>query len=578
MSEKKTVAAVRAALARGDLLSAYDQARRRTDAQAPTLDYLEVLTLARLGDHERALRLYEAYDLGARADSDALSLRARLLKDAGFAARGGPDKAMLREACKLYASVYVDTADAYPAINTATLALIVGRTELAIRMANAAVEHASADVDGSYYTLATLAEARLVLGDLAGARAALEAAVAADDADVGKRSTTVLQLQRLIEVIGPSAEADRLLALIRPPSVLTYRGHIFVGDPEVERGLAAKVRAALAAERVGFAYGSLAAGSDILIAEQLLAAGAELHVVLPVTEADFLAQSVAPAGQGWLERYAACRAAAASVTFASTMSHVGGQGQFAYGSKVTMGMARLRARHLNGDALQLAIVEETAAAGGSTRSDVRQWTETGGRSVVIQTEPLARPEMPRPTMTSDVDRGAYGLMFTDFPGFARLDERVLPLFQQEIMARAAQSLQRHAASVLHKNTWGDALYVVFADALAGADAALDLCDTFQEVDPRKLGLHQGAAMRIALHFGPTYSDIDPVTERINYYGSEVARAARIEPVTPPGSVYVTEPFAAILAMEPSHGFICDYVGQVELPKGYGTFPLYRLRR
>jgi len=260
------------------------------------------------------------------------------------------------------------------------------------------------------------------------------------------------------------------------------------------------------------------------------------------------------------------------------MSHVGGQGQFAYGSKVTMGMARLRARHLNGDALQLAIVEKTAAAGGSTRSDVRGWTETGGRSVVIHTEPLARPEMPRPTMTSDVDRGAYGLMFTDFPGFARLDERVLPLFQQEIMARAAQSLQRHAASVLHKNTWGDALYVVFADALAGAEAALDLCDAFQHVDPRKLGLHQGAAMRIALHFGPTYSDIDPVTERINYYGSEVARAARIEPVTPPGSVYVTEPFAAILAMEPSHGFICDYVGQVELPKGYGTFPLYRLRR
>ncbi|WP_293679744.1 adenylate/guanylate cyclase domain-containing protein [uncultured Phenylobacterium sp.] len=579
MSERKAVAAVRAALARGDLLSAYDLARQRTDdAQGPALDYLEVLTLARLGDHERALRLYEAYGLGGRNDVDALSLRARLLKDAGFAGRDGGDQAMLLEACRLYASVYDRTADAYPAINAATLALIVGSADLAREMAQAAVRHADADPEPGYYTLATLAEARLVMGDMAGARAALAAALAAADADVGARSTTVLQLRRLIEVIGGGAEAQDLLTLIRPPSVVTYRGHIFLGDPQTEAALAARVRAALVAERVGFAYGSLAAGSDILIAEQLLAHRAELHIVLPVTEADFLAQSVQPAGGRWMDRYAACREAATSVTFASSMSHVGGQGQFAYGSRVAMGMARLRARHLNGEALQLAIVEEAAGTGAQTRSDLRAWHDTGGRSVVIETGPLARPQMPRPTMTSEVTRGAYGLMFTDFPGFARLDERFLPLFQQEVMARAAACLNRHASSVLHKNTWGDALYVVYETVLSGAEAALDLCDTFKDVDPRQLGLRQGAAMRIALHFGPTYFDIDPVTERPNFYGSEVSRAARIEPVTPPGSVYVTEPFAAILAMEPAHDFICDYVGQVELPKGYGVFPLYRLRR
>ena len=104
---------------------------------------------------------------------------------------------------------------------------------------------------------------------------------------------------------------------------------------------------------MGFAYGSLAAGSDILIAEQLLARGVELHVVLPVTEADFRAHSVEPAGQHWIARFEACRKAAASITFASTMSHVGGQGQFAYASNVAMGMARLRARHLNTRAVQL---------------------------------------------------------------------------------------------------------------------------------------------------------------------------------------------------------------------------------
>jgi class 3 adenylate cyclase len=536
-----------------------------------------VLILARLGDNERALRLYETYGLGASEDVDALSLRARLLKDAGFGGPGGPDMDKLVQACRLYAAVYHRSSDAYPAINAATLARIVGRGELAGQMARAAVARASADPDQGYYTLATLAEARVILGDLAGAREALEAAMAAADADVGKRSTTVLQLQRLLQVIGGGDDAERLLALIRPPKVATYRGPIFLADPAMEARLAAQIRAALTAEQVGFAYGSLAAGSDILVAEQLLALGCELHIVLPVTEADFLSQSVAPAGEEWLGRYTACREAATTVTFASSMSHVGGQGQFAYGSRVAMGMARLRARHLNGGAVQLALVE-AGAASASSRSDVATWNGRGGRTVTLETEPLARPQMPRPTMTSEVARGTYGLMFTDFPGFARLDERVLPMFQEEIMSRAAASIERHQDSILHSNTWGDALYVVFSDVLSSAEAALDLCQAFDGVDPQKLGLRQGAAMRIALHYGPTYSGIDAVTHRTTYYGSEVSRAARIEPVTPPGSVYVTEPFAAILEMESAHGLTCDYVGKVALPKGYGTFPLYRLRR
>jgi len=55
----------------------------------------------------------------------------------------------------------------------------------------------------------------------------------------------------------------------------------------------------------------------------------------------------------------------------------------------------------------------------------------------------------------------------------------------------------------------------------------------------------------------------------------VSRTARIEPVTPPGEVYVTEQFAARLALEPA-GFGCDYVGQVPAAKGYGTMRMYHL--
>jgi class 3 adenylate cyclase len=146
------------------------------------------------------------------------------------------------------------------------------------------------------------------------------------------------------------------------------------------------------------------------------------------------------------------------------------------------------------------------------------------------------------------------------------------------MARAGAALDRNAETIRYSNTWGDALYVVFDGALQAARTTMDLCEELTAIDTQALGVREGAAMRIALHFGPTYWGVDPVTRRTNYYGSEVSRAARIEPVTPPGSVYVTEPFAAVLEMEPAHEFMCNYVGQVDLPKGYGTFPLYHLSR
>ena len=68
---------------------------------------------------------------------------------------------------------------------------------------------------------------------------------------------------------------------------------------------------------------------------------------------------------------------------------------------------------------------------------------------------------------------------------------------------------------------------------------------------------------------------DPVQGVMNYFGAHVSRTARIEPVTPPGEVFVTEQFAARLALEP-RGYACDYVGQVPAAKSYGTLRMYHL--
>jgi class 3 adenylate cyclase len=80
-----------------------------------------------------------------------------------------------------------------------------------------------------------------------------------------------------------------------------------------------------------------------------------------------------------------------------------------------------------------------------------------------------------------------------------------------------------------------------------------------------------------LHAGPAYEFDDPITGNRTYSGTHVSRAARIEPITPRGQVYASESFAALAAARGSEHFVCDYVGQTPMAKGYGTLPTYHLR-
>ena len=66
--------------------------------------------------------------------------------------------------------------------------------------------------------------------------------------------------------------------------------------------------------------------------------------------------------------------------------------------------------------------------------------------------------------------------------------------------------------------------------------------------------------------------------RDRWYGTEVTRTARIEPVTLVGQVDCTQPLAAMLALGNARDFDCDYVGKVRLAKDYGELALYRLSR
>lgn len=571
------LATARAALARGDLFGAYDAANGAiADGDASEdIRHIQALALARMGDTERALSLFRSYGLADSSDPHRRALGARLLKDQGLAT-GSAD--MLRAAHEAYRTIYDDSRDSYPGINAASLALLSGAGDEAKALARQILLLPRVANPADYYCAATGAEALVLLGDADGAAAAIRAALALPGAGPGSQAGTLRQLATIAPAAGLSPERiEELLTLLRPPASFHYAGHIFVPDPAEEARIVAGIEAILDARRAAYAYGSIAAGADILVAETVLRRGGELHLILPCAMPDFIAQSIRPAGEAWIPRAEACIAAATSVGHATRLEYVSPD-VFGYGAAVAMGLARLRAQQLAAESFQLAIWDGKPGGEVGTGADVRLWRASGGETHVVDAGAVDRGfNRPQAGAEPPLPRRTAAILFTDYAGFSRLPESSYPVFDREVMGRVAGALERHEPRVLARNTWGDALYAVLEDAISGAEFAIDLQRVLAEFDPARIGLGDGqGGMRIALHYGSVYEAQDRVTQLSNFLGNEVARAARIEPVTPPGDVYVTEPFAAMVALHAPGRFHCRYVGQVDLAKKYGAFPMYRL--
>jgi len=574
----------KAALAKGDLIAAYDIASAAIEAgeESGAIRHQQVLALARIGDTERAMGLFAAYGLDRSGDTHERTIGARLLKDRALAAAPGPARRQaLERAFEAYHAIYRESGDSFPGINAATLALLAGDAERSRALAAALLDDPALAEPADYYRAATRAEALLLLGRSAEVTATLASGVVRTSADLGGRSSTLRQLARIAAHLGlGEAEQAALLAPLRPPRVIHYCGHMFGADPAAEARIRRAIDAVLGEEEIGFAFGALACGADILAAEALLDRGAELHVVLPFEEEDFLLQSVRPGGGAWEARYRACRDRARKIVFASPMAYFGNPAQYGYASRTAMGLARLRAEHLGAEAVQVAIWDGAAAGGpAGTAADVAAWAAAGERSRIVDPGAVARDLVrPQPSVTPPHERALAAILFTDFKGFSTLSEAALPSFWDGVMGVVAEVLDAHDADVDCRNSWGDALYAVTASTPVAAEIALQLQDRLAKFDYATLGLDGSGGMRIGAHYGPAYRTTDHITGRITYYGTEVSKAARIEPVTPPGAVFVTEPFAAILALEARGRFTCRYVGRIPLAKKYGDYPMYRLTR
>jgi tetratricopeptide (TPR) repeat protein len=579
--------AVRDAERRGELLTAFDLAERGLEEHPDDLwlRHRAVLALARAGSTDEAARRFREFGLTEVDTEDVAALRARIVKDIALGGEGAERRRSAARSAELYAAIHARTGGWYPAVNAATLSLVAGDPDRAREFAGAALDALARHGDESYYAAATEAEADLVLGRPEAARDAIARAVARNEDDYGALTTTRRQLRLVCQATGTD---PAVLAPLAGPAVVHFCGHR-IGAPgerarlpaEAEPRLAAAVTAELERAPVGYAYGALAAGADILWAEALLAHGAELHVVLPLAREEFVRASVAPAGAGWVERFHRCLDAATTVEYATDDALGGDDVLFRYGSELAMGLALLRARFLDAEVRQLGVWDGGGAHGeAGTAIDIATWRR-GGRPTTAIDPAGQRSEVagtiPAPIPESPAERVVRALLFADMRGFSKLADEQYPRFDETVTAAFARVLDQ-AEGVATVNTWGDALHVVLDDAVAAARCALGLQDAIASVDLRAAGLPGHLALRLGAHLGPVLPSFDPVRRVTTFTGSHVSRTARIEPVTPPGAIYVTSAFAAALLLSGHDELACDYVGHMPAAKDWGRLRMYRLRR
>jgi len=268
---------------------------------------------------------------------------------------------------------------------------------------------------------------------------------------------------------------------------------------------------------------------------------------------------------------------------------------FEYTNLLLHGLASIRADQLETQMIPLVVWDGREGDGpGGTASIVGHWREMGHKVEVIDLAQILREECPEinigPTATTNTQSQAeaievvpefatemIAILFADAVQFSRLTEDELPRFVRHFLGAIGELATHSQHAPVMKNTWGDGLYFVFHSVRDAGRFALELCDRVGVTDWTEKGLPKDLNLRIALHAGPVYSCIDPVTRQPNYIGTHVSRAARIEPITPPGQVYASQAFAALASAQHVTEFTCDYVGQTPLAKGYGIFPTYHVR-
>jgi len=368
-------------------LSDYESAAELIKANHQNIDakHKAVLALARMGSLDFAQSEYRRYRLNEiRHHEDIMSLGGRLSKDLYLSSSGQTALNHARESADKYERAFQDTQGYYSGINAATMAFLADMPWDIVKSRVSKIlellpETKNLSSEEHYFMEATRAECLLLLGHLTAAKEALRNAIEFDPLNYPAHASTLKQFRLIID---KRATDSSWLATFEPPRAIHFAGHIWEHSNNSQDKLPTRLSDAIQSSDIGFAYGALAAGADILIAEALLAEGVELNLILPTDLDSFIEQSVQPFGEAWVTKFHVCVEQSHSVTLLPKDENSSFEARTLLAAHMAMGQAILRGETLNVKPLQL-LVNDPNLQNSLTAGHKSDWAEASFSTLEI---------------------------------------------------------------------------------------------------------------------------------------------------------------------------------------------------
>ena len=575
------------------------------------LQQQRALALAQSGAPQKASFILQQILSHDVDDGETAGLYGRTCKDIAFAESNSVRRReKFHEAFNIYHRAYLSALkdsqidDAYyNGINAATLALFSRDLPRSLSLASRvqelcleklkALENRQSKV--SYWLYATLGEAELLLGKRKQAAAWYQKAAKETHGNIRDLASMHKQAKAILTAMG--IEENLLNSCFNVPTVVAFTGHMIdqLGrltkrfPAEVENQVRQEIAKKLNEVNAGIAYASAACGADIIFLEEMLNRGGEINIVLPFEENKFIEESVNVTPNGhWKDRFENVMKQATKVhVLGEYNGQIANQNHFEFANLFLYGAAVTRSQMLSTNLLALAVWDgQTEGLPGGTAATVQRWRDMPHDFFSINpSEHSVKAARPRQTdnmkndTTEDVTHHTYlPLLFADVKGYSKLTEQQTVDFSVHFLGHISKIISQFEDRIISKRTQGDGLFLVFKDLAAAVQLASEINVQTSSIDWSQFGLPKNLLFRISLDAGPCYTYTDKIVNKKEFCGAYVVRAARMEPITPPGEIYASETFVALAHATNLEKVHFDYAGLVTLPKGYGIMPAFHVRQ
>lgn len=466
------------------------------------------------------------------------------------------------------------TKNYYTGINAASMSAMAGQASRGREIAAEVIAMLEGNSTDDFWKLATLGEACMLTKNRSRSIEYFIQARKHVGNDWGKITSVHNQLWLLNHFIPVSNE---ILKIFSPPAVVAFIGHM-IDHPNrpaarfpasIEQQIKGSIANSIRTLNARIGYSSLACGGDILFAEAMAAAGGEVNIFLPFAETDFIEQSIRFAGDDWVKRYYAL-VEKFPVTYITNESYAGFDDLFAYQNRIISGLAALRSAAHHSEPTLLTVLSEVdlKRKKGGTRDTIHLWPFPQHHvninpDIFVSEQPSAPVHVQAQAKletTLQIDRPVLYMAHVNTEKLSSMDRERL--------------LKETAAKIVNEVITIKSYEVVDDFLLAGFDTEAEVMEFVRFVEELLKPSKQNISLRISLHAGPVYLNSESLSLNKNLSGENVEFVREMNTLATPGSIFASDHFAALLALEQKK-YSIDYAGMLADQHGEGK-TIYRV--